>query len=115
MKNLTLQLPDGTPAPATDFGNVAPGVTTPARELRLVNTGDEALPAVQMKVTQDDALPGVYIVTVNGQPLTGDWTEVLTAPLEPGAFVTVMESWQTPAGTALGGLDNAYFDWQYLR
>ena len=66
-------------------------------------------------VTQDDALPGVYIVTANGQPLTGDWTEVLTTPLEPGAFITVMESWQTPAGTALGGLDNAYFDWQYLR
>lgn len=115
MKNLILQLPDGAPAPATDFGNVAPGTSTSIHELRLVNTGDEAIPAVQMKVTQDGALPGLYVVTANGQALTDEWAEVLSAPLEPGAFIAITEAWQVPAAATQTGLDNAYFDWQFLR
>lgn len=116
MKTLTLQLPDGSPAPATDFGNVPPGTTTPARELRLVNTGDEAITGgIQMRVVQDDGVDGVYLVTANGVSLTDEWATVQAADLVPGAFILIEEAWQTPAGVTQSGLDNGWFDWQYLR
>ena len=116
MKQLDLQLPDGNPAPITDFGNVAPGATTTARELRLVNTGDEPITSIKLRIVQDDANPGTYIVTANGVNLKGEWQEAATeqAPLAPGAFIVLSEAWSVPAGAAVG-TDFAALDIEYLR
>ncbi|MFC4636998.1 hypothetical protein [Deinococcus hohokamensis] len=119
MKALELQLPDGTPAPATDFGNVRPGTTTASREVRLVNVGDEPITDVlNLRVVQNETVAGEYRVTTGGVALTGEWQDVLAAQggsLAPGAFVALQEAWHVPAGVTDIGADTGFLDWQYLR
>ncbi|MBZ9715485.1 hypothetical protein [Deinococcus multiflagellatus] len=116
MKRLELQQLDGTPAPATDFGSVPPGTTTPTRQLRLVNTGDEPVPGLRLRVLQDGAVPGTYLVTANGLALGDAWTAPLAdAPLLPGQAVLISEAWTTPAGTTTTGADHGRLIISYQR
>ncbi|PIH00270.1 hypothetical protein [Deinococcus sp. UR1] len=115
MKQLQLRLPDGTPAPATDFGSVPPGTSTPTRELRLVNTGDEPITNVEALVVNDSLADGEYRVSLNGVALTGEWQPVLAEALAPGAFLTVQESWTTPVGVTTTGADHGQLRVRYAQ
>lgn len=115
MKQLQLRLPDGTPAPATDFGSVPPGTSTPTRELRLVNTGDEPVTSVEALVVNDSLSDGEYRVSMSGVILTGEWQSILSAPLAPGAFLAVQESWTTPSGVTTTGADHGQLRVRYAQ
>ncbi|GGL18247.1 hypothetical protein [Deinococcus radiotolerans] len=104
MKRLALLLLDDTPAPATDFGSVPPGTAAPNRSLRLVNTGDETVSGIRVRVENESADNGEYRVTVQGTALTGDWTAL--PDLAPTEAFLVLESWLTPAGVAETGVDH---------
>ncbi|MBZ9715270.1 hypothetical protein [Deinococcus multiflagellatus] len=116
MKQLELQQLDGTLAPATDFGSVPPGTTTASRQLRLVNTGDEPVPGLRLRVLQDGAVPGEYLVSANGVALTAQWTSPLGDELlAPGDSVLIVEAWTTPAGTTQTGADHGRLIISYQR
>lgn len=107
MKSLALFLPDGvTPAPATDFGSVPPGSTTPGRQLLLKNTGDEPISNLGGLIEQTSLADGQYRVTVGSTNLTA--IEQALAPVfEVGASLAVSESWSTPANVTMTGPDTA--------
>lgn len=114
MKNLTLQLPDGTPAPTTEFGNVPPGTTTVQRELRLVNTGDEPITGdISLRALQDNTIDGTYIASAGGISLSANW-QVVATNLAVGASILVLEAWQVPSTTSKPtGLDNGWLEWRF--
>ena len=115
MKQLTLQLPDGNPAPATDFGNVPRGVTTPSRELHLVNTGTETITGgVEARVIQNGAADGTYQVTIVGVNLTDEWQLVHETDLPVGESLLVREAWHTPQAANVSGPDLGTFEWRHL-
>lgn len=115
MKQLALQLPDGNPAPATDFGNVPRGVTTATRELRLVSTGTDIITGgIEARVLQGGAADGTYLVTIDAKPLTDTWQVVHAADLAAGAFLVVRESWSTPEDAEVTGPDIGSFEWRHL-
>lgn len=113
MKALTLQAPDGSPAPAGDFGSVPPGTTSVSRALQLLNTGDEAITSVRMYVQQASSGAGVYRVTANSLELTTNLQEVLSGPLNPGDSIGLLESVSTPPGVTVTGPDTATLVWEY--
>lgn len=72
----------------------------------LKNTGTEALTSIKLKVTNEPGLPAVLAASVNGVALTGTESEVLSAPLAPGASVAVILTWTAPA-SIIEGEDSA--------
>ncbi|WP_104990857.1 hypothetical protein [Deinococcus sp. NW-56] len=84
-------LPDGTPAPGPDLGEVKPGETKTVSR-RLKNIGDQPLSAVQITLVDD--LPGVT-VTVGQTTLTPG--QMHAAPgLAPGESLDVTYSRTVP-------------------
>lgn len=113
MKQLSLLLPDGTPAPATDFGSVPPGTAAPSRQLLLRNTGDEPLTGIRARVENASTENGEYTVTVQATVLTGDWTPL--PDLAPGEDLLVLESWLTPPSLTVTGVDSGLLRVQFTR
>ena len=115
MKQLTLQLPDGNPAPATDFGNVPRGVTTATQELRLVYTGTEVITGgIEARILQDGPADGQYQATIDGVTLTAEWQVVQAADVAVGAFLLVREAWHTPESAEVSGPDLGSLEWRHL-
>lgn len=84
-------LPDGTPAPGPDLGEVKPGETK-AVHRKLKNIGDEPLSAVQFTLLDD--LPGA---TVNAGGVNLTPGQMHTAPgLAPGESLDVTYSRTVP-------------------
>ncbi|GGJ65397.1 hypothetical protein [Deinococcus aquiradiocola] len=112
-KQLTLLSPDGSAPPAASYGSVPPGTTTTSRAMILKNTGDEALPSIRMHIEQTTTSDGEYHATAGSVTLTGTAQEVLSAPLAPGASVSVTEYVSTPAGLTTTGPDTGTLVWEY--
>ncbi|GGM52234.1 hypothetical protein GCM10008956_30410 [Deinococcus arenae] len=56
---------------------------------------------------------GEYTVTVQGVTLTGDWTPL--PDLAPGQDLLALESWITPAGLTVTGVDSGLLHVEHHR
>lgn len=113
MKQLSLLLPDGAPLPQTDFGSVPPGTAAPSRQFLLRNTGDEVVTGIAIRVENASTENGEYTATVQATTLTGDWTPL--PDLAPGEDLLVLESWITPAGIQVTGVDSGLLRVRHYR
>ena len=112
-KQLTLLSPDGSAPPAVSYGAVRPGTASASRSLILKNTGTEALPSIRLHVEQVSTADGEYHATVGSIVLTATPQEVLTAPLAPGASLSLTEYATVPAGITVTGADYGLLVWEY--
>ena len=94
MRQVTFILPDGTPAPNTEFGEVAPGQTSAPRQVILKNTGDVDLFVVKVWIEQADTVDGQYQASAAGITVTGTSQETAQdfGPMSVGAAIYFTET-----------------------
>ena len=104
MKRITLRTADDTADLNPYAGELAEGETRIESGL-LKNTGDVPLTSIRLRVVNADTLPATLSCTVGGVLLTDTLQELLTAPLAPGASLSVLREW-TAGAELLNGEDS---------